>query len=233
MTRDGRSFDDLPSGARVGTSSARREAFLRAIRPDLVYLPIRGNVETRYHKLRDGQYDAIILAMAGLERLGLSVPLVPFDPSVLPPAPGQGALAIQVRDEAPGTRALLEALHHPPTGYAVAAERYAMAALEGGCRLPVAALGTPVLWVRSHGTAAPHDEHAERVGSASADDQRSEEGHLHLLVAVAAADGSRVLRATGIGPIDRPEALAESIVRRLRDQGADTLTRGQLESMSV
>ncbi len=143
VTSDGRSFGELPEAALIGTASARRAAFLRAARPDLRFAPIRGNVDTRLRKLRAGEYDAIVLARAGLTRLGLTVPVATLGSDVLPPAPGQGALAVETRADDEPVRAMLAALDDPPTAAAVAAERRAMADLEGGCRLPIAALGTP------------------------------------------------------------------------------------------
>lgn len=194
VTTNGATFGDLPGGSKIGTSSSRRAAFLRAMRPDLVYTSIRGNVDTRVRKLQDGEYDGIVLASAGLARLGLDVPQVAFDLGDLPWAPGQGALAIQIREADAEVGRLLAALHHGPTAAAVTAERRAMAVLEGGCRLPVAASG----WV----------EAAEQ---------------LYLLVAVAAVDGSRVLRAEGQGWAARPAELAESLAGQLQAAGAADL----------
>lgn len=198
VTREGTPFEALPAGARVGTSSVRRAAFLRAARPDLAYVPIRGNVDSRYRKLLAGDYDAIVLARAGLERLGLEVSGVPFAPERLPPAPGQGALAIQVRADDARTLALARALDHPPTAAAVRAERRVMAALEGGCRLPVAALGTP----------------------------QPDGSQLRLLAAVAAVDGSRVLAREERGRLDDAEGLADVVVAGLRADGAGALLHG-------
>src|SRR5919204_2116560 len=143
VTTDGRGLEDLAPGIRVGTSSARRAAFLRASRPDLQFVPIRGNVETRLRKLAEGQYEAIVLARAGLHRLELEAAYVVLEPRLLPPAPGQGALAIQARAGDREIAQLVEPLHDPATGSAVRAERRLMLDLEGGRRLPVGALGTP------------------------------------------------------------------------------------------
>jgi len=126
----------LAAGARVGTSSPRRSAQLRHARPDLQVVPMSGNVPTRIEKVRSGDYDAALLAAAGLNRLGLTADDL-IDPAVLLPAPGQGALAAD--DE--GLGALLAALHHPDTRAAVAAERWVLRQLGGGCLLPVAAYG--------------------------------------------------------------------------------------------
>jgi hydroxymethylbilane synthase len=177
VTRDGSKLADLPPGARVGTSSLRRAAQLRALRPDpsgspswrlgrrrlaraigaglggglapagqgasgrsLEILDIRGNVDTRLRKLDQGQYDAIVLAAAGLARLGLLDRVAQFfDPEVFLPAPGQGALAIEVRADDAATQALVAPLDHIPTRLAVEAERAFLRRLGAGCQVPVAA----------------------------------------------------------------------------------------------
>ena len=190
VTADGRNLEDLPPGGRVGTSSARRSAFLRAARPDLHFELIRGNVETRLRKLGEGQYDAIVLARAGLNRLELDAAYVVLEPRLLPPAPGQGALAIQARAGDREVISLLEQLHDPATAAAVRAERRLMANLDGGCRLPVGALGTP-----------------------------RADGGLHLLGGVARDDGSLSV-AEAVGRLDAPEELADELTERLRSPGA-------------
>jgi hydroxymethylbilane synthase len=181
-------------GARVGTTSARRSAFLRAARPDLEFLPIRGNVETRLRKLDDGDYDAIVLALAGLSRLELTARWQVLDAELLPPAPGQGALAIQARADDREMLELVAPLHDPATGAAVRAERHLMADLEGGCRLPVGALGT----VRPDGV-------------------------LELLGGVADPDGRRTLLDRLQGSVSNPEQLADLLAERLRAAGANEL----------
>jgi hydroxymethylbilane synthase len=135
-------FLPLARGARVGTSSPRRREQLATLRPDLVLLDLRGNVPTRVRRLREGRYDAILLATAGLERLALATDglvAVDLDPALLVPAPAQGALAIQVRAEGGELRELCHALDDPATARAVAAERSLLARAGGGCNLPVAA----------------------------------------------------------------------------------------------
>jgi len=135
-----RTLADLPEGARVGTCSVRRTAQLLSLRPDLTILPVRGNVDTRVRKVIDGEYDAIVLAYAGLARLGLQGYITETFPlNVMLPAPGQGALAVQCRAEDRETLQLLAAIHHPPTEAAVNAERAFLASLGGGCSVPVAA----------------------------------------------------------------------------------------------
>ncbi len=137
------SFDDLPPGAVIGTSSPRRRAQLGALRPDLRYETIRGNVDTRLRKLREGQYDAIVLARAGLLRLGLGAKHVePFDASVLVPAVAQGALAIETRAGDPLAARVREAFNDPLSELSVRAERAFLHALRGGCEAPVGAYST-------------------------------------------------------------------------------------------
>ncbi|MDQ3701061.1 MAG: hydroxymethylbilane synthase [Chloroflexota bacterium] len=197
VTVDGRELDDLPAGARVGTSSLRRAAFLRAYRADLRIVPVRGNVDTRWRKLLDPSqgFDAIILAAAGLERLELAgvrrVP-IPFD--VLLPAPGQGALALEGRASDAYHREVAAGIGDVASGAAVAAERRLVRDLDSGCRLPVAALATPGV-----------------------------DGTLRLEAAVAAPDGSNALREGASGHMDDPHALGQAVARRLLDRGAADL----------
>ena len=130
----------LPEGARVGTCSVRRTAQLLALRPDLTILPLRGNVDTRVRKVLNGEYDAIVLAQAGLTRLGLERHISEvFSLDVMLPAPGQGALAVQCRADDLKTLELLAAIHDPVTAAAVDAERTFLSSLGGGCSLPIAA----------------------------------------------------------------------------------------------
>ena len=132
-------FEDLPQGARLGTASLRRQAQALHRRPDLQVVMFRGNVETRLRKLDEGEVDATLLALAGLNRLGLQHRVrEALDPVAIPPAPGQGALAIQTRAEDAGA-AWVQALHHASTALALAAERGALEALEGSCRTAVGA----------------------------------------------------------------------------------------------
>ncbi len=141
LSRRCESFDALPRGAVLGTASLRRQAQALRRRPDLAILPLRGNVDTRLAKLERGEADAIILAAAGLNRLGLGdVARELIDPEMAPPAPGQGALAIQTRIE-DRDAAWLVGLRHRPTLLATAAERGALAALDGSCRTAIGAWG--------------------------------------------------------------------------------------------
>jgi hydroxymethylbilane synthase len=132
-----RSLEEIPAGARIGTSSARRAGLLQELRPDIEVVPLRGNVDTRLRKLDEGEADAIILAAAGLVRLQLEARIAfAFDPQVFVPEAGQGALAIQVRA---GEESLVAGLEHPPSRERVEAERACVEELGGGCTVPVAA----------------------------------------------------------------------------------------------
>jgi hydroxymethylbilane synthase len=192
------SIDDLPPGALIGTSSPRRRAQLQALRPDLRFETIRGNVETRLRKLREGGYDAILLAMAGLQRLELAATFtVPLEPDVLIPAVGQGALAIETRaadrDLADRIAAIFTDAH---TDLAVRAERAFLRTLRGGCQAPVGA-------------------HATVSG-----------GELTLLAAIVAVDGSRIVRGSVTIPlagVAEAEALGESLARRLLSEGGEAI----------
>jgi hydroxymethylbilane synthase len=195
-------FEDLPAGARVGTSSPRRRAQLHALRPDLAYDDIRGNVDTRLRKLRDGDYAAIVLACAGLRRLGIAAThTVPFDPAELTPAVGQGALAIETRADDPFAARIGAVLGDPATNLCVRAERAYLRTLRGGCQAPVGA------------HAAVRD------------------GALHLTAVIAALDGSRVVRGdkfielAGFGPDDvaASEALGVELARQLLDDGGSAI----------
>lgn len=137
-----KTLDQLPTGAIVGTSSMRRRAQMLHIRPDLQVNDIRGNVDTRLRKVHQGDYQAVMLAEAGLTRLGLTAEITQSIPmSIVLPAVGQGALALETRRDDNATRAALAPLDHPPTHKAVLAERAMLAALHGGCLAPIAAWG--------------------------------------------------------------------------------------------
>ncbi len=138
-----RRLDELPAGTRVGTDSPRRTGFLLARRPDLEVRPLHGNVDTRLRRLDGGETDALVLACAGLDRLGLGARITErLDPEVVPPAPGQGALAVQVRQDDAQMLDLARAIDHPPTRLAVETERAFLVASGGGCRSPIGALAT-------------------------------------------------------------------------------------------
>ncbi|MEV5826104.1 hydroxymethylbilane synthase [Spirillospora sp. NPDC052242] len=185
---------DLRRGARVGTGSPRRVAQLRALRPDLEVVPIRGNAPTRLGKVTDGELDAVVLAHAGLRRIGrLDAVAEVFDPDQMLPAPGQGSLALECRADRADLIELLGVLDDPMTRAAVTAERTVLAVLEGGCSAPV---GT---------YAAEVDE------------------TLHLTATVAAYDGTRQIRMSASGHPDSAEQLGRDLADRLLAQGADQL----------
>jgi hydroxymethylbilane synthase len=140
VARDGLTLAALPPGSKVGTGSLRRIVALQAARPDLVFEPVRGNVDTRIRKVHEGQFDAVVLAYAGLRRLGWEERATDvISPDVSLPAIGQGALGIECRTDAAGAAAALAPLVHAETSVSVAAERAVMLAVDGSCRLPVAA----------------------------------------------------------------------------------------------
>ena len=137
-----KSFRDLPQGARIGTSSLRRKAALLHLRPDFVMVDIRGNVETRIRKLTDEGLDAVVLAAAGMKRLGFADQISEYLPTEISlPAIGQGALGLESRIDDAGTNALIDFFNHPPTAWAVKAERAVLRRLEGGCQVPIGAYG--------------------------------------------------------------------------------------------
>jgi hydroxymethylbilane synthase len=152
VTKEACAFAALAAGSKVGSSSLRRQTFLRLLRPDLEYVALRGNVDTRLRKCAEGVVDAVVLARAGLRRLGLDDRVTEvLDPSKCLPAIGQGALAIEHRADDPEVAELVKRLSHTDTAIAVAAERGVMVAVEGSCQVPVAAYGVRddgKLWLR-------------------------------------------------------------------------------------
>src|SRR5207244_11934325 len=139
----GQGVADLAPGSRVGTDSPRRTGFLLARRPDLVLHPLHGNVDTRLRRLDSGETDALVLACAGLDRLGLGDRIAErLAPEIVPPAPGQGAIAIQIRRDDARMLALAAAIDDPRTRRAVEAERLFLTASGGGCRAPIGALAS-------------------------------------------------------------------------------------------
>jgi hydroxymethylbilane synthase len=143
ISRKAASIDELPRGARVGTASLRRQALVRRMRPDLVVVPLRGNVETRLRKLDEGEADATLLALAGLKRLGLSdAATAVLSTDEFLPAVGQGAIGIETRADKTKTRELLAAINHADTASALACERAFLAVLDGSCRTPIAGHAT-------------------------------------------------------------------------------------------
>jgi hydroxymethylbilane synthase len=187
-------IDALPVGARVGTSSLRRQAQLRARRPDLQLVDLRGNVNTRLAKLDAGEFDAIVLACAGLQRLGFAQRIrARLDAPDWLPAPAQGAIAIECRDDDAATQALCAALDHAATRSCVTAERAMNRALHGSCHVPVAA-------------------YAALDGA-----------QLHLSGLVGSAHDGRQLRAHALGRMDAPDRLGLAVAEQLLAQVARAL----------
>jgi hydroxymethylbilane synthase len=172
ISRDGLTLDELPEGARVGTSSLRRAAQLRAYRRDLQPEPVRGNVDTRLRKALEGQYDAVVLAGAGLERLGLLMHVSQWLPlDIMLPAPGQGALAVQARASDESSLNYLAAVEDPRSRKATMAERAFLAGLGGGCSLPVAAhaqVETDRIYLTGL-VASPHGDNVIRLAAEGQD----------------------------------------------------------------
>ncbi|HWQ72675.1 MAG TPA: hydroxymethylbilane synthase [Desulfitobacteriaceae bacterium] len=142
LSKQGTELDDLPAGAVIGTSSLRRKAQLLHYRPDLTFLDLRGNLQTRWQKLLNSEMDGIVLAAAGVKRLGWEKRITQIIPEgIMLPAVGQGSIALEIAAERTGIRQLLVGLNHPETERAVLAERFLMRKLEGGCQVPIGALG--------------------------------------------------------------------------------------------
>ena len=195
----GTSLPALPPGARIGTGSPRRAALLRAAGRHLQIVPMRGNVDTRLRKLADGEVDALVLAMAGLSRLGLAdAAVTPLSPSLLMPAPAQGVLAVECRDDDTVTAAQLRTLDHAPTRAAAITERGFLAALDVGCGAPVGALA----------------ELAGQAGAAPA---------VRLSGLIAAPDGSSVVRAQATGAVSGGDALGRRLAHILLGRGGAAL----------
>lgn len=187
-------FFDLPAGARVGTGSPRRVAMLRALRPDLEYVPIRGNAETRIGKIADGEVDAVVLASAGLTRIGRTAEIANiFEVDEMLPSPGQGSLAVECLSEREEMVEFLGRLDDPRTRSAVTAERSILAALEAGCSAPVGAFGI--------------------------DDGQT----LHLTAAIVAIDGRQAVRKSTAGSPSEADDLGRRLAAEMLHEGADRL----------
>ncbi len=187
IQREGQGLDALPRGAKVGTASLRREAQLRRLRPDLAVELLRGNVHTRIKKVREGEFDATLLALAGLTRLGLQDEASAIlDTESFLPAVGQGAVAIECRLDDAATLKALSAITSPETGIAVAAERALLAALDGSCRTPIAGLA------------------------------RVEGQNVRLRGLVLAPDGRDAAEEEGAAPVSEAEQLGAELGARLR-----------------
>lgn len=189
-------FDELPLGAKVGTSSLRRKCQILQLRPDLEIIDLRGNVGTRLSKLDDGLYDAIILASAGLKRLGLADRIRhSLDPVISLPAVGQGALGLECRENDQELLALIQPLQHQETSICVRAERAFNAYLEGGCQVPIAGYATLV------------------------------NAQLKIEGRVGSVDGKTLLKEALEGSADEAEQLGEQLAQRLLAQGAGELLK--------
>lgn len=188
--------EKLPPGARIGTSSPRRTAQLNAVRHDLTLLSIRGNVDTRLRKTQGDDYDGVILAAAGILRLGRGEEIVQYlSPDVFVPAVGQGALAVEVRSEDKETLDMVSKVDHGPTRIAVTAERSFLVALGGGCAVPVAAYGQV-------------------------------DGRKLRLVAMAGTeDGRHIFRTNLLADVSHPEDAGKKLAQKLMDAGAHEILR--------
>jgi hydroxymethylbilane synthase len=194
IARQGLPLSQLGQNPRIGTSSLRRAAQLRHARPDVVIVPLRGNLDTRLRKLDDEQLDAIVLAAAGVRRLGLADRITEvLNPEVMLPAVGQGALCVETRAADPVMAPLLVLLDHAVTRRAVQAERAFLARLEGGCQVPIA-------------------------GHATLDGDR-----LRMTGLVADLDGRTMVRHTLDGPAENAEAIGLALAERLLEQGAGAI----------
>ena len=194
ISRDGRSFMDLPRGARIGTSSLRRQSQLLHARPDLTIAMLRGNLDTRIKKLRGGQFDAIVLAAAGLRRLDWAHEITEYlSPQISLPAIGQGALGIEGRKDDLFMRSLLSGLDHAESKTAVLAERALLHRLQGGCQVPIAAYATV----------------AGKI--------------VRLEGLVSSVDGKELFRDVAEGTIEEPESIGIQLAERLLAHGGDRI----------
>ena len=206
VSRSGATLAQLPAGARIGTSSLRRRAFLSRLRPDAVPLELRGNVPTRIERLLRGEYDAIVLAAAGLARLDLAQHVTEFlSPDSFPPAVSQGVIGVCARSGDTDTRRLLMALDDREARLAATAERALLRRLEGGCQVPLGALAT------------------------------LQGGELSLMACICALDGTRQLSARGQAPaVDAAaEALGVRVAEELLARGAADLMEKEREARAV
>jgi hydroxymethylbilane synthase len=196
VSRAGFRLGELPPGSRVGTGSPRRRAQILALRPDLKVVGIRGNVDTRLSKVKEAAYDAVVLAAAGLDRLGRQDAITEtLPPETMLPAAGQGALAVELRADDEPTSALVAPVNHTPSWAAAGAERGFMARLGAGCHVPAAAYAIV------------------------------DESDVWLRALVADMDGKRIVRGERRGAIDEAESLGKSVAEELLDRGAGELLR--------
>lgn len=194
ISKKGLAFDRLPPGARIGTSSLRRQAQLLHARPDLTMVSLRGNLDTRVRKLETENLDAIVVAAAGVNRLGFEHRITQYlDDALMLPAVGQGALCIEIREDDPKAAGLTEPLDHPVTHAVVRAERAFLRKLGGSCQVPMAAYGV------------------------------IDNGVMTLKGMVASLKGTEIVRGTLSGPVDDPEKLGVRLADRLAERGADAI----------
>ena len=196
LTRNKVGFNDLPKGANIGTSSLRRQAQLMNVRPDFVIHQLRGNVDTRLRKLKEGQYDAIILAAAGVKRLGLAENVTEYiDPQISLPAIGQGALGIECRVDDRELNDMISFFNHADSRVCVTGERALLRRLEGGCQVPIACYG------------------------------EIQNGKLRLTGLVGSVDGKRIVKDIIEGSPDKAEKLGVTLAETLLSRGADAILR--------
>ena len=196
LTRNNLKFRDLPKGANVGTSSLRRQAQLMSIRPDFVIHQLRGNVDTRIRKLKEGQYDAIILAAAGVKRLGLAENVSEYiDAEISLPAIGQGALGIECRVDDRELNDLIAFFNHADSRTCVTGERALLRRLEGGCQVPIACYG------------------------------QMNDGKLKLTGLVGSVDGKRIIKDSIEGDPEKADKLGVTLAEKLLSRGADVILR--------
>jgi hydroxymethylbilane synthase len=194
ISKDKTPFSKLGPGARIGTSSLRRKAQLLHARPDLVVLPLRGNLDTRLKKLETENIDAIVLAAAGVKRLGLEKRITEYlDENIMLPAVGQGALCIEIRENDTEVDAIVTALEHPQTRMVILGERAFLNRLEGGCQVPIAAYG------------------------------QIDENLLTLSGLVATVDGKNLFKENITGPEDSSESIGIELAERLISMGAEKI----------
>jgi len=202
ISRNGAQFNELAAGSVIGTSSLRRGAQLRHARPDIVIQPIRGNLDTRLKKLESENFDALVLAAAGVKRLNLEHKITEYlDPEIMLPAVGQGALCIEIRKDDSTVGPLVASLEHASTRAVVAGERAFLNRLEGGCQVPIA----------GHG--------------------RISEKQFAITGLVAEVDGSRVIKGEKSGPLDSAETIGIDLAEELLAGGADKILE-KLKSMA-
>lgn len=183
-------FRDLPHGAKIGTGSLRRQAQILALRPDLQIVPIRGNIDTRLKKLKSEGLDAILLALAGLERIGFGDRITELFPTdVIVPAPGQGIIAIECRTVDTEVREILSQINHTATSITASAERAFLESLGGGCQAPAGCNAS------------------------------IKEDEIHILGLIASPDGKEVIRERVVGKLEDAESMGHELARKLLDTG--------------